>query len=199
MDHDIPMKNKGKKPERWMEGPDILRNLLMPEEMSIPEEPLCASVARYHPPFDPLVDDDPLLQFGAVDGILLGKTSEESIELWDVVIRWTQPHLGLIWATLPEAIEDMIQHPPQKNQLQHYFDSTGGMEPSRFYAASPQILYEVGQIILAVTQILDRMNHFVKGKKAHAYKLDLGFCNLRLMGRSKVAGEVIITCIFLGK
>ncbi|KAG6913907.1 hypothetical protein DXG01_003617 [Tephrocybe rancida] len=199
MDSEIPMRNKGKEPERWTEGPDILRNLLMPEEMHIPEEPLCASIARYHPPFDPLVDDDPLLQFGAIDGILPGKTSKESIELQGAVICWTQPHLGLIWATLPEAIEDMTQRPPQENQLQHYFNSAGRKEPTHFYTASPQVLYKVGQIILVVTQILDMMNQFVKGKKTHAYKLDPGFRNLRLMGRSEVAGEVIITYIFLGK
>ncbi|KAG6914427.1 hypothetical protein DXG01_000399, partial [Tephrocybe rancida] len=40
---------------------------------------------------------------------------------------------------------------------------------------------------------------FVKGKKTHAYQLDPGYWNLKLMGKSEVVGEVIITYIFLGK
>ncbi|KAG6905545.1 hypothetical protein DXG01_002080 [Tephrocybe rancida] len=196
-----PDKEKGKEVEMRTEGPDILGDLCLPEGMNIPDEPLSASVARYHAPFDPLVDYDPLLAYGAIDGVLPGKTGEESIELRDAIIRWTHPHLGLVWASLPEAIEDMQKHPPLESQLQtHYYNAgANDEEATLFYTASPQVLHEIGQILLPVTQILETMNRFAKGKKTHAYRLDPGYRNLRLMGKSEVAGEVIITYLFLGK
>ncbi|KAG6913792.1 hypothetical protein DXG01_004291 [Tephrocybe rancida] len=169
-----PDKGKGKEVEMRTKGPDILEGLCLPEGMDIPDKPLSALVARYHAPFDPLVDYDPLIVYGAINGVLPGKTSEESIKLRDAIIQWTRPHLALLWASLPEAIEDMRKHLPLETVKR-------------------------GQILLAVMQILETMNRFAKGKKTHAYRLDPGYRNLRLMGKSEVTGEVIITYIFLGK
>ncbi|KAG6914710.1 hypothetical protein DXG01_015775 [Tephrocybe rancida] len=50
------------------------------------DEPLHASVERFHHPYDPQRDDDPLLPYRAVDGILPGKTAEETILLRDASI-----------------------------------------------------------------------------------------------------------------
>ncbi|KAG6912900.1 hypothetical protein DXG01_011221 [Tephrocybe rancida] len=179
----LPNKGTGKEVERRTEGPDILGGLCLSEGMDIPDKPISMSVARYHALFDPLVDYDPLIVYGAIDGVLLGKTSEESIELRDAVIWWTHPHLGLLWASLLEAIEDMWKNPPLESQLQTYYynASASSKEAMLFYMASPQVLHKTGQILLAVTQILETMNRFVKGKKTHAYRLDPGHRNLRLM------------------
>ncbi|KAG6904377.1 hypothetical protein DXG01_010537, partial [Tephrocybe rancida] len=165
-----PDKGKGKEVEMRTKGPDILEGLCLLEGMDIPDKPLSALVARYHAPFDPLIDYDPLIVYGAIDGVLPGKTSEESIELRDAIIQWTCPHLALLWASLPEAIEDMQKHPPLESQLQTYYYNAGASseEATLFYTASPQVL-------------------------------NPGYRNLRLMGKSEVAGEVIITYIFLGK
>ncbi|KAJ7082174.1 hypothetical protein B0H15DRAFT_952559, partial [Mycena belliarum] len=48
------------------------------------DEGLAESVTRYHPLYNPLEDDDPLLEFGAVDGMMSGKTSEQTMQLRDV-------------------------------------------------------------------------------------------------------------------
>ncbi|KAG6904563.1 hypothetical protein DXG01_009037, partial [Tephrocybe rancida] len=181
----LPNKGKGKEVERRTEGPDILGGLCLPEGMDIPDKPISMLVARYHAPFNPLVDYDPLIAYGVINGVLPSKTSEESIELRDAVIRWTRPHLGLLWALLLEAIEDMRKNPPLESQLQAYYynASASGKEATLFYTASPQVLHETGQILLAVTQILETMNRFAKGKKTHVYRLDPGYQNLRLMGK----------------
>ncbi|KAG6912410.1 hypothetical protein DXG01_014827, partial [Tephrocybe rancida] len=137
----------------------------------------------YRAPFDPLIDYDPLLAYGAIDGVLPGKTGEESIELRDAIIRWT-PSLGTSMASLPEAIEDMQKHPPLESQLQTYYYNAGanGEEATLFYTASPQVLHEAGQVLLAVTQILETMNRFAKGKKTHpssTRQRRLGYSSLR--------------------
>ncbi|KAG6914067.1 hypothetical protein DXG01_002596, partial [Tephrocybe rancida] len=132
-------KGKGKELEMWEEGLDMLGGLFLLEGMQIPNKSLGASVTRYHALFDPLVDDNPLMPYSAVDGILPGKTSED-----------------------------------EENE-----------EASRSFTVSPQVLYKAGQIVLAMTQILETMNRFMKGKKAHAYQLDPGFHNLRIMGKNE--------------
>lgn len=61
-------------------------------EINIHDEPLVASVSRYSPRYDPLVDNDPLYAYGAEDGILPGRSLNELMLLRDVIVRWTTPH-----------------------------------------------------------------------------------------------------------
>jgi hypothetical protein len=43
------------------------------------DEEIGVSLLKYHPVFDPNCDHDPLTSFGAMDGLLPGKTAEETI------------------------------------------------------------------------------------------------------------------------
>ncbi|KAJ7756721.1 hypothetical protein B0H14DRAFT_3512047 [Mycena olivaceomarginata] len=48
-------------------------------DSDILHEDLSASLLKFHPVYDPLRDDDPLFSYGAVDGLLPGKTAEETM------------------------------------------------------------------------------------------------------------------------
>ncbi|KAJ7699680.1 hypothetical protein B0H17DRAFT_1255934 [Mycena rosella] len=56
------------------------------QEIEVYDEDLSSLLLRYHPVYNPLTDDGPLLPYGAVDGDLPGKTSKEIMLLRDVVI-----------------------------------------------------------------------------------------------------------------
>jgi hypothetical protein len=45
------------------------------------DEDIGASLLKYHPVYDPMRDHNPLVEYGAMDGILPGKTSESTISL----------------------------------------------------------------------------------------------------------------------
>ncbi|KAG6913659.1 hypothetical protein DXG01_005284, partial [Tephrocybe rancida] len=84
------------------------------------DEPLHASVECYHQHYNPQRDDDPLLQYGAVDSRLPGKSAEETIALRDAVIRWMQPHMDLVWETLPLAVADFKDHQVSLENISEY-------------------------------------------------------------------------------
>ncbi|KAJ7102630.1 hypothetical protein B0H15DRAFT_943534 [Mycena belliarum] len=73
------------------------------------DEGLAESVTRYHPSYNPLVDDDPLLEFRATDGMLPGKTAEQTMQLRDVVMRYSLPHRNYYWNPLAQGIRDMAK------------------------------------------------------------------------------------------
>ena len=75
------------------------------EEYQLLDEPIHSSVVKYCTPFDPLVDIDPLYEYGAVDCIIPGRTQEDAVLLRDILIRWTGAHKLCYWEDLPSAVE----------------------------------------------------------------------------------------------
>ncbi|KAJ7715437.1 hypothetical protein DFH07DRAFT_785603, partial [Mycena maculata] len=83
-------------------------------------ESLSESVWRMHGAWEPSdgKEYDPLLDYGAVDSILPGRTTEESDILRDVIIRYEQEHLNFVWMSLSDAIASISQHDPTQLRLQ---------------------------------------------------------------------------------
>ncbi|EDR04737.1 uncharacterized protein LACBIDRAFT_330342 [Laccaria bicolor S238N-H82] len=79
------------------------------EDVLIYDEPLSISLARYHPRFNPAVDDDPLIFFGGIDGKLPGKSLEDSQGIRDLLWRWSAPHVQGLWVNLPTMIDSFPQ------------------------------------------------------------------------------------------
>lgn len=67
--------------------PLIFEGLEMLKLIKVWDEPIHASVERFHQAFNPLTDDDPMITLGAVNSVLLGKTAEETVALRDTFIR----------------------------------------------------------------------------------------------------------------
>ncbi|KAF8143742.1 hypothetical protein K438DRAFT_1515332, partial [Mycena galopus ATCC 62051] len=141
-------------------------------------ESLAASLQKYHPVFDPLRDDDPLLAYGAVDGVLPGKTVEETITLRDIVMRWSQPHINLNWETLEEGIAQFKDEKPAKHGLLEFRHPNG---TSTMYSLGSFYLNRFAHLVLAATQILDGLNEFLGNPPRKCFLLDPEWKFMRLM------------------
>jgi hypothetical protein len=143
------------------------------------DEDLSASVARYHATFDPLRDEDPLLAFGAVDGVLPGRTAEQSIAFRDLVIRWATAHRRWFWDSLPEAVAQLmkIKFSPQDLVVVRGEDGEEGTE----YALNMLHLEQISQIALAVHQVLEGLYDFLGKVGNSRFPLDPGWKILRLL------------------
>ncbi|KAF9545512.1 hypothetical protein CPC08DRAFT_769848 [Agrocybe pediades] len=67
-------------------GPTFSENDLA-KDLPVFDEPIHNSITRYHEPFDPLVDNDPLEEFGAVGGLLPDRPPEEAMILLNNVVK----------------------------------------------------------------------------------------------------------------
>ncbi|KAG6913443.1 hypothetical protein DXG01_006813 [Tephrocybe rancida] len=87
----------------------------------IRDEPIACSVYRYHVPWDPATEYDPIVHYGAVDGIILGQSKEESDLVCNILIRWSSPHKDCLWTDMNTALKDFskisislhFRQPPQ--------------------------------------------------------------------------------------
>ena len=66
--------------------PQVFKGCASHADISIHNKPLHASVEKYHSNYNPLKDYDLLISYGAVDEVLPGRTAEESILIYDIVI-----------------------------------------------------------------------------------------------------------------
>ncbi|KAJ7899836.1 hypothetical protein B0H13DRAFT_1883635 [Mycena leptocephala] len=58
---------------------ESVSNFFSTNKKTVFDEEIGVSLLKYHPVFDPNCDHDPLTSFGAMDGLLPGKTAEETI------------------------------------------------------------------------------------------------------------------------
>ncbi|RDB18869.1 hypothetical protein Hypma_014481 [Hypsizygus marmoreus] len=155
------------------------------------DEPLQYSNFHYHPVYSPWVDEDPLAEFGAVDGFLPGRSLEESTLVRNLLIRWTAPHNDLIWMSLREAIASFIEYKPHPSGIMAYTDATN---PTRTYFALNQgRLEEFGHIVLATEQILNGVSLYIYRDKPNRFKLDPGFKFIKLIGWHTMRDEILLT------
>ncbi|KAJ7454118.1 hypothetical protein FB451DRAFT_1408461 [Mycena latifolia] len=124
------------------------------------EEPLHSSVERYHELYDPesTLQYDPLVRFGALDGRLPNRSHEESMALRDVLIRYSFPHLELLWETLSDGIAGLLslQHP---SAFLRSLEREQGQP--QLFCVSADILVVFGHVCLAVQQVLDGLAQFL--------------------------------------
>jgi hypothetical protein len=141
------------------------------------DESIGSSLLKYHPIYDPFRDNDPLLDYGSNNGLLPGRTAEETIALQDVVMRWELPHINLYWEKLEEGIAVFSTEKPKYEDLLIYQTPQGGP----VYSLGSFLLERFAQIILASKQILDGLNEFLEHSSRKRFELDPGWQLLRLM------------------
>ncbi|KAJ7083820.1 hypothetical protein C8R43DRAFT_1142657 [Mycena crocata] len=104
--------------ERFFSGPG--------RSIELFKEPLSAAVDRYHAPYD-LSDPEqynPLLRFGAVDGILPGMDDSASILLRDTLMRFQRPHISFEWTSMSDVIDRARQIAPDSASILHVTEDT---------------------------------------------------------------------------
>ncbi|KAJ7898352.1 hypothetical protein B0H13DRAFT_2337526 [Mycena leptocephala] len=119
-------------------------------DIEIFDEEVGVSLLKYHPVYDPNCDRDPLTSYGAVDGLLPGKTAEETIAFRDVVMCWELPHINLYWETLEEGIASFGEQKPAYEHLLVYQSDQGLV-----YSLGSFCLEQFAQLVLVVKQVLD--------------------------------------------
>jgi hypothetical protein len=125
-------------------------------EVEVFDEEIGDSLLKYHPVYDPNCDHDPLTSYGAVDGLLPGKTTEETIAFRDIVMCWELPHINLYWETLDEGITSFGEQKPAHEHLLAYQTDKGLV-----YSLGSFLLEQFTQLVLAVKQVLDGLNDFL--------------------------------------
>ncbi|KAJ6455553.1 hypothetical protein DFH09DRAFT_864427, partial [Mycena vulgaris] len=119
---------------------------------------------------------DPLLPYGAVDGVLPGKTTEETMMLRDVVMRWSLPHRSWYWNLLQQGVTDSSKIKITYEDLVSY--KTAG---SVLYSLNAFHLEQLAQLALAVHQILNGLYDFLGKTGSARFPFDPEWKLLRLM------------------
>ncbi|KAJ7163348.1 hypothetical protein C8R46DRAFT_866703, partial [Mycena filopes] len=144
------------------------------------DETLSASVERYHYVYDARDEDmdDPLLYYGAVDGLLPGKSAAQSSLLRDVVIRYDERHRNFEWEDLSSLIASIYRVESSAAKVFSIADPTDGREG---YCLDLRLLSLVGHAVVAVQQILDGINTFSTPSPRRRFEVDTGFMYLRML------------------
>ncbi|KAJ7619331.1 hypothetical protein FB45DRAFT_713610, partial [Roridomyces roridus] len=153
------------------------------------DEPLSSTVLRLHPPFDPVQDVDPLMDYGAVDGLLTGYTAEASMYLRDAIIRYQEPHNNFVWTgSLSEAIDELVS-----------IDATSIMvallenrEGVNYYGLGFVELESIAHITVAVQQILDALSAFSSKQPKARFTVDPNYGYLCLLEENEHSATIRI-------
>ncbi|KAJ7429067.1 hypothetical protein B0H11DRAFT_1770261, partial [Mycena galericulata] len=159
--------------------------------MELYNESLSESLNRYHPAYDPITNDDPLLEYGVVDGLLPGKTAEETMAFRDVIIHWSTVHCLYFWVTLPEAIKEFSTIKVSMSELWTY--GTEDAEHIPVYSLGNYLLERIGHIVLALTQVLEGIFEFIKRPHRDRFLVDPEWKYLRLMEENYSPSTIILT------
>jgi len=113
------------------------------------EETLLESLTRCHHPWDPEEDDDPLTEYGVEEGKLPGLSLEETMPIWDIVLRWIAPHQYMVWKSLEDYTHILCGLPLEETSMQLRM-----LEGDSYYTLNMMILLHVYEVVLGITQIL---------------------------------------------
>ncbi|KAJ7887727.1 hypothetical protein B0H13DRAFT_2342324 [Mycena leptocephala] len=147
-------------------------------------EPLSSSVERYHDVFEPddHSQDDPLLYFGAEDGLLPGADEEKSQALRDAVVRYQYPHRNFLWNDLSDAISRVYALSAGELELVSRVDQT---DQRTYYSLDLGELELVAQTVVAVQQILDALGDFLGRRPASRFVVDPKFTFLLMLENAR--------------
>ncbi|KAF8200965.1 hypothetical protein BJ912DRAFT_1054425 [Pholiota molesta] len=158
------------KPAMYSKAVSIFQGISVMDRFELFDEPLHASISRYYPPWDEWNDEDPLADYGAVDGHLpQGRPDEEALLLREVLIRWSHPDTDCTWTDLPSAVDNLQRQRLTIKDLVTY-DEKG----TKFYSFHARLL-EIGMIVLALSQIIRSLADFFYGEKRQTFVIDKDF------------------------
>ncbi|KAJ7460231.1 hypothetical protein FB451DRAFT_1181897 [Mycena latifolia] len=138
------------------------------------QEPLEASVERYHIPYDAasVTQEDPLLYFGAVGGKLPSMELEHTLALCDAVVRYSHPHCNFVWEHLSDLIQEIASHKVEDTVILPIADPE---TKQRLWSLNPKWLAKVVHAVVAVDQILDVLGTFLGRKPSTRFTIDPAF------------------------
>ncbi|KAK7012470.1 hypothetical protein R3P38DRAFT_2790721 [Favolaschia claudopus] len=174
----VAHKNEQEYP-RLLQGPGV--------SIDVYDEPLYASVQRYHGGWDPSDGtEDPLAVFGAEGGELPGIDSGRTLALRDAVIRYAKKH-RFFEGVLPDTIASVLKIDAAAVGLRSMEEPDTS---KKIYSLGLDELGQTAHAALAVQQILEALTIFLDKDPKSSFLLDPGFGFLKLAERSEQAAEV---------
>ncbi|KAJ7142836.1 hypothetical protein C8R44DRAFT_866120 [Mycena epipterygia] len=144
-------------------------------------EPLDASVSRFHSFDAEEEDNDPLLYYGAVDGLVPGKDDAASMSLRDAVIHYQHPLCNFLWTRLSEAITSIVEMDAGTIEVAITEDP---VSQDLFYNLNLHALTTVTHAVFAVQQILEALTNFLGKKPSSSFVFDPWFAFLYMLETS---------------
>ncbi|KAJ7196547.1 hypothetical protein GGX14DRAFT_574881 [Mycena pura] len=157
--------------------------------LNLYDEPLEVSVLRHHGGYEPRTSYDPLTVLGVPEEALQYHEQGQVDLLRDIVVRYSAPHLGLLWDNISEAVarvanwkmaEDWIV--PVNSPLGRHF---------RLEARSFELM---AHLVCALQQILGSLGTFLGDPPRSRFSVDPAFALVRHLERSFEADYV--SCAF---
>ena len=152
------------------------------------KETLSESLMRCHHPWDPDNDPDPLMEFGAEDGVLPGLTLSQSMPFRDIVIRWMAQHQNLEW----QSLEDYTQMLCAVNLTQEDVE----LKPnngSSYYSLRYTFLIHTYKVALGITQIISTVDQLLACSLCHSFSIDKGFIILKQLAMGDDADHIQVS------
>jgi hypothetical protein len=157
-------------------------------QLEIYDEDIETSLVQYHPVMDPTREDDPLLLYGAVDGMLPGKMMDETHLLHFAVMRFNLPHRLWNWSFLEEGIKVFSSLRVGMQDLTAYHPEGGGV----IYSLNFHILDRIAQLSLAVHQILGVLYDFLETPLSSQFLIAPHWQLLQLMEENLSRSTIIL-------
>ncbi|KAJ7179744.1 hypothetical protein C8R46DRAFT_853228, partial [Mycena filopes] len=129
---------------------------------------------------------DPLVRFGAHEGVIPGRSAEDSIACRDILIRWTYPHVELLWATLEEGMKVVVG----LGSATKYIEVYEVVQGAHMYCLRTDVLLMLGHVCLAIQQIIDGLSTFLDKAEHHYFTVDPQFRFLLLLERHNSRSEI---------
>lgn len=168
--------------------PRILAGIRYVNHLDVCVEPLLLSVQKWHARYVPGMDVDPLFEFGILDGRLPGRSLEDTAHLRNIVLRWSTPHCQCFWDSLPEAVEEFASRNFTVRDL-----IPVAHDDLSYYSMLPARLTQIGQMILALTQVIQGLADFLHQDRGVAFTLDPNFSLIRLLAWHENPTEMVLT------
>ncbi|KAJ7108799.1 hypothetical protein C8R44DRAFT_552516, partial [Mycena epipterygia] len=125
---------------------------------------------------------DPLLYYGAIDGLVPGKDDAASMSLRDAVIRYQHPHRNFLWTRLSEAIASIVEMDAGTIEVVATEDP---VSQDIFYNLNLHALTTVAHAVFAVQQILEALTNFLGKKPSSSFVVDPRFAFLYMLETSR--------------
>ncbi|THU82053.1 hypothetical protein K435DRAFT_692297, partial [Dendrothele bispora CBS 962.96] len=165
-------------------SPPIL--LRFNEIVGLFDEPLHTSCRKFHFPYEPPNDKDPLSHYGVLsDGTFPDLSLEETDILRDVVIRWETRHTACPFGTRYDTIkayatffsENYYDH----SSLTQIVPRPMSRYSSTCWSVGADTLMAVGHMSLGIVQILETLSGFWDPSMGSAFVLDPRFKFLQIL------------------
>ncbi|KAJ7258402.1 hypothetical protein B0H12DRAFT_970707, partial [Mycena haematopus] len=120
---------------------------------------------------------DPLLPYGAKDGLMPSRTVEDTLLLRKALMRWQYPHVNYCWRTLEEGVREIAVLQVTTSDLVSFVTEDGVV----LYTLSADVLERIAQLALALNQVLTSLYSFLNPNRSQVFNLEPGWQLLRLM------------------